>query len=244
MKLELKIFLSPEDTASKIAEEITELVTANSQENRNTLISLSGGSTPKTLFAKISDEFADKIDWNRVHLFWGDERCVPPDDEQSNYGMTKDYLLDNITIPAANVHRIRGEDDPAAEAVRIADEIKTFLPAVNDLPQFDLNILGLGEDGHTASLFPGKKLKNISERIAGVAVHPESGQKRISLTSEVISNSKQNIFFVTGDKKADIIYEIMSSKDSGKKYPAARIKAAEMLKWYLDEEAASKIKMP
>ncbi len=244
MKLELKIFLSPEDAASKITEEITEMVTANSLKNSDTFISLSGGSTPKTLFDKISDEFADKIDWKRVHLFWGDERCVPPDDEQSNYGMTKEYLLNNITIPEANVHRIRGEDDPAAEVVRIAEEIKTFLPAANDLPQFDLNILGLGEDGHTASLFPGKKLKNISKKIAGVAVHPESGQKRISLTSEVISNSKQNIFFVTGDKKADIIYEIMSSKDSGKKYPAARIKASEMLKWYLDEEAASELKMP
>lgn len=243
MKLEIKIFLSPEDAASKIAEEITEMVTANSMENNDTFISLSGGSTPKTLFNKISDEFADRIDWNRVHLFWGDERCVPPDDKQSNYGMTKDYLLDNINIPEANVHRIRGEDDPAEEAARIAEEIKTFVPFVNSLPQFDLSILGLGEDGHTASLFPGKKLKNIAEKTAGVAVHPESGQKRISLTSEVVSNSKQNIFFVTGEKKADIIYDIMSRKDSGKKYPAARIKASEMLKWYLDERAASKIKM-
>jgi 6-phosphogluconolactonase len=244
MKLEIKIFLSPEDAASKIAEEIQEIVSENVSEDRDTFISLSGGSTPKILFRKISDEYAERIEWNRVHLFWGDERCVPPDDDESNYGMTKEYLLKNINIPDINVHRIRGEEDPAAEAVRISDEVRKIVPNVNNLPQFDLSILGLGEDGHTASLFPGKKLKNISEGIAGVAVHPESGQKRISLTSEVISNSRQNIFFVTGEKKADILYKIMSKKDSGKKYPAARIKAAEMLKWYLDEEAAVKIKMP
>ena len=244
MKLEIKIFLSPEEAASKIAEEITEIVSGNLLEKRETFISLSGGSTPKTLFRKISSQYADSIEWNSVHLFWGDERCVPPDDDESNYGMTKEYLLKNINIPEANVHRIRGEEDPVQEAVRIADEVKKIVPILNNLPQFDLSILGLGEDGHTASLFPGKKLKNVSEGIAGVAVHPKSGQKRISLTSEVISNSKQNIFFATGQKKADIIYEIMSRKDSGKKYPAARIKAAEMLKWYIDEEAAGRIKIP
>ncbi len=244
MKLEIKIFLSPEEAASKIAEEITEMVSENSGENGDTFISLSGGRTPKILFNKISDEYADRIDWSRVHLFWGDERCVPPDNEQSNYGMTKEYLLDNINLPTANVHRIRGEEDPREETARIAEEISRIVPAVNNLPRFDLNILGLGRDGHTASLFPGKKLKNIAEGIAGTAVHPESGQKRISLTSDVISNARQNIFLVTGEKKADIIYEIMSRKDSEKGFPAARIKAAEMLKWYLDEKAASRIKMP
>ncbi len=244
MKLEIKIFLSAEEAAAGIAKEIMNMVSENSLEGRDTFISLSGGSTPKILFRKISDEYAESIDWNRVHLFWGDERCVPPDDEQSNFGMTKQYLLDNIKIPEANIHRMRGEEDPVKEAERIAAEIRRIIPEVNNLPRFDLNILGLGEDGHTASLFPGKKLKNIAEGVAGVAVHPESGQKRISLTNEVLSNAAENIFMVTGEKKADIIYKILSRKDSDKKFPAARVKAAEMLKWYLDEEAGGKIKEP
>jgi 6-phosphogluconolactonase len=242
LKLEIKIFISAEEVASKIAEELMDMVSENSGEGRNIAISLSGGSTPKILFEKISIGYADRIDWNKVHLFWGDERCVPSGDEQSNYGMTKKYLLDNIKIPDTNVHRIRGETDPAKEAARIADEIRKILPVVNDLPRFDLNILGLGEDGHTASLFPGKKLKTIADGIAGVAVHPGSGQKRISLTRELLSNAGQNIFMVTGEKKADIVYKIMSSKNSVKKFPAAEIRAADILKWYLDESAASKIK--
>ncbi len=244
MKMEIKIFISAEEAASKIAEEMMNIVSENSAEEKDTYISLSGGSTPKILFNKISEEYSDRIDWNRVQLFWGDERCVPPDDEQSNYGMTKQYLLDHINIPEGNVHRMRGEEDPVTEAARIAAEIRKVVPDANDLPRFDLNILGLGEDGHTASLFPGKKLKNIAEGIAGVAMHPESGQKRISLTAETLSNANQNIFMVTGENKAEIIYKIMSRKDSGKKFPAGRIRAAETLKWYLDEGAASKIKMP
>ncbi len=244
MKLEIKIFLSAEEAALKIAEEIIKMVSANSGEDRDTFISLPGGSTPKILFNKIAEVYADRIDWNRIHLFWGDERCVPPDDKQSNYGIAREYLLNNIIIPSTNIHRIRGEDDPMDEVSRIAFEIRQIVPAENKLPQFDLNILGLGKDGHTASLFPGKKLKYIAGGIAGITVHPESGQKRISLTSEVLSNAKHNIFMVTGEKKADIIYEILSRKDSEKDFPAARIKAAEMLEWYLDEEAAARIKMP
>jgi len=244
MKLEVKILLTPEEIAEQISRDIAFMVKDNAENNMGTFISLSGGNTPKILFRKMSEEFNDKIQWDKVHLFWGDERCVPPDNEESNYGMTRQYLLNNINIPEKNVHRIRGEDDPEKEAARIASEIDLIVPAANGLARFDLNILGLGEDGHTASLFPGKKLKNIAAKTAGVAVHPKTGQKRISLTLQVINNSKQNLFMVIGRKKADIIYEIMSRKDAGKHYPAGKVRAAEILKWYLDEAAASKIKMP
>ncbi len=244
MKLELKIFRTPEEIAFQISEELADLVENNAEKSRDTFISISGGSTPKILFIKLSDDFKHKINWKKLHLFWSDERCVPPEDDQSNYGMTKKYLLDNIDIPEKNVHRIRGEDDSGKEVSRVSAEIKRIVLNKNNLPRFDLNLLGVGEDGHTASLFPGKKLKNISDRICGVAVHPDSHQKRISLTYDVINNSAQNIFMVTGAKKADIIYEIMTIKDSFKRYPAARVKADEILKWYIDKEAAIKIKMP
>ncbi len=244
MKLEVKILLTPEEIAERISLDIASLVKGNAENNKETFISLSGGNTPKILFRKMSEGFRDKIKWDKLHLFWGDERCVPPDDEESNFGMAKEYLLNNIDIPEKNIHRIRGEDDPGKEAARIAAEINSIVPETDGLARFDLNILGLGEDGHTASLFPGKKLKNIAENTTGVAVHPETSQKRISLTLEVINNSKQNMFMVTGEKKADIIYEIMSRKDAGKRYPAGKVRAVEILKWYLDEEAASKIKRP
>lgn len=244
MKLEVKVFSTPEEIALQVAEEIEILVKGNADFNRDTFLSLSGGNTPKTLFGKLTDDFKTRIEWKKLHLFWGDERCVPPGDDQSNYGMTKDYLLDKVTIPEENIHRIRGENDPKREVGRIAEEISKIVPRKNNLPQFDMALLGLGEDGHTASLFPGRKLKNISEGIAGIAVHPQSGQKRISLTLDVLNNSRQNIFMVTGEKKAGIIYNIMSTEDPGKSFPAANIRAAEILKWYIDGEAAVEIKMP
>jgi 6-phosphogluconolactonase len=244
MKLEIKIFRDPEETAVQIAEDIADLVAQNAENNRDTFIAVSGGSTPKILFQRLSENFKAKIDWKKLHLFWGDERCVPPQDDQSNFGMTKKYLLDNVNIPDKNIHRIRGEDDPKMEVMRIAAEIDDTVPRENNLPRFDLNILGLGKDGHTASLFPGKKLKSISKRIVGIAVHPVSGQKRISLTREVINNSRQIIFMVTGEKKAGIVYEIMSKKNSESRFPAAKVRADEVLRWYLDDGAAAKIKMP
>jgi len=244
MKLEIKIFSSPENVAYQISEDVSDLINTNSESGKETFIALSGGNTPRILFKKLSENFKEKIDWKKLHLFWGDERCVPPDDDESNYGMTKKYLLNNIDIPDENIHRIRGEDDPELEVKRFAEEINNSVPSENTLPRFDLNLLGLGEDGHTASLFPGKKLKDISRQIAGIAVHPETSQKRISLTLDVISNSSQIIFMVTGKEKADIIYDIMSKKNAHKKIPAAKVKAINTLKWYLDEEAASKIKKP
>lgn len=244
MNLEIKIFLQPEDIAVQIAGEISDLIQRNSDNGRNTFIAISGGNTPKVLFKELAENFSEKIDWTRLHIFWGDERCVPPDDDQSNYGMTKQLLLDKVRIPDQNIHRVRGEDDPGTEVSRIAEEINSMVPHINDLPQFDLNILGLGEDGHTASLFPGKKLKNISKNITGIAVHPGTSQKRISLTLDTINNSAQVIFMVTGKGKEDIVYNVMRRKDSEKRYPASNVRADSMLKWYIDQEAAFKINMP
>jgi 6-phosphogluconolactonase len=245
MKLEIKIFLNPKELATQLAEDIKNIVFENSKRKKATYIALSGGNTPKVLFNTLTNfSYKDKIKWKNIHVFWGDERCVPPDDEQSNYGMTKKFLLDKIEIPAENIHRIKGEDNPSIEAQRIADDIKSTIPEHNQLPQFDINILGIGEDGHTASLFPGKELKEINAGIAGVAEHPETGQRRISLTYDVINNSIRNIFMVTGMEKAEIVFKMMTEKNAEFKYPASKIRAAELLQWYLDDEAASKIKKP
>ena len=168
------------------------------------------------------------INWQKVQIFWGDERCVPPEDEESNYGITKNLLLDKITIPKENIHRIKGADIPENEARRYASEIKTFVPVEGGLPRFDIILLGLGEDGHTASLFPRKELSAIAQNICGVAVKPHpagsEGQKRISLTKDTICNAEKIFFLVTGNKKAKILSEIINDAPVSENYPASEIK--------------------
>ncbi|MCA9734734.1 6-phosphogluconolactonase, partial [candidate division KSB1 bacterium] len=127
---------------------ITEIESAKRSANP-VHIALSGGNTPKLFFQKLADK-THEVDWSFVHFYWGDERCVPPEDEQSNYRMTQDFLLSKIDIPARNIHRLRGENDPVDEADRYAKELQTHLPEKSiDKPVFDWIILGIGEDGHT-----------------------------------------------------------------------------------------------
>jgi len=243
MKVEIKIFSNPEEIAEHIAVEIVELTSENSKKNLDSFIAVSGGHTPEVLFNRLSESpYREIIEWDRLHLFWCDERCVPPDDKESNFGMTKYYLLDKIGIPVKNIHRIEGENDPENEVKRISGEIKSIVPAINNLPGFDLTLLGVGTEGHTASLFPGRQLKNVSNNIAGIAEHQLTGQKRISLTYKVLNNSKEIIFMVTGKEKADIVYRILNERDSKNKYPAAMIGGVGKLKWFLDKEASLKIK--
>jgi len=201
-------------------------------------LALSGGSTPKIIFQTFVKDFKEKIDWKKIHLFWGDERCVPPEDEESNFGMTKKYLLNLINIPQKNIHRIRGENNPAEETEKYSNEIKKHVPFVNDLPLFDIITLGLGEDGHTASIFPDQMKLLTSEKICEVAVHPKSGQKRITLTGKVINNAEQVIFLITGGKKANIIKEVVESGEKDK-YPAAHINPVNgKLYFFIDKDAA------
>ncbi|MEL7342864.1 MAG: 6-phosphogluconolactonase, partial [Bacteroidota bacterium] len=169
-------------------------------------IALSGGSTPRLLFEYLSEHFRESIPWGDVHLWWGDERCVPPDHEESNYLMTKETLLKGVILPPENVHRIKGENSPADEAVRYANEMKKSIPQKNDLPVFDLIYLGLGTDGHTASIFPDRMDLLTSTDLTAVASHPESGQTRISLTGPVLNNARKIAFLVTGASKAELVY--------------------------------------
>jgi len=200
-------------------------------------IALSGGNTPRFIFQIIAADYKNKFDWNRIHLFWGDERCVPPDDNESNFGMTKKYLLDEINIPENNVHRIKGENDSETEAERYADEVKKNVKLKNGLPCFDLVMLGLGEDGHTASIFPNQMNLINSEKICEVAVHPSSGQERITLTGRVINNASVITFLVTGENKKEILKKVLVDKN--KTFPAEFIQPVSgELKFYVDEAAA------
>lgn len=201
---------------------------------------LSGGSTPKLLFDYLSERYPDSKLWQKVHFHWGDERCVPPGHEDNNYKMTKEHLLDKISIPDENIHRILGENDPLTEANRYSHELQTFLPMKNETPVFDLIILGMGADGHTASIFPHQMELLKSEKICDVAKHPESGQSRITITGNVINNAREVVFLVTGKSKQDKIQEIFSESGNWKAYPAAHIQPVSgNLKWFIDVEAGN-----
>lgn len=234
----IKISQSQAELARDFARELADLINNAGKRKKVLTIALSGGSTPGLLFSILGDHFSDSVSWEHVHFFWGDERCVPPEDPDSNYGMTKKTLFNKISIPSSNIHRIRGENDPEKEAVRYSKEITGFTLKRDGLPVFDLIILGLGEDGHTASIFPGQNDLLTSEKICMVSVHPVSKQKRVTITGSVINNADTIIFLVTGTYKAEMVSEIIE-RPGIVDYPAAFIEPVHgVLKWYLDIDAA------
>jgi 6-phosphogluconolactonase len=238
--MEIKIFKDGQQLAIAFADYLVNLI----NDKKGTLfIALSGGSTPKLLFALLAEEkYKNKIDWSKVHLFWGDERCVAPDHADSNYKMTNEQLLSKITIPKENIHRVYGENDPEGEAVRYSKEIMSVLPKENNLPVFDLVMLGMGEDGHTLSIFPHQMQLLESDKICEVAIHPDSGQKRVTLTGTIANNSKALAFLVTGKNKAEKVVEITKQQNGWNKYPSSYINPSNgSLYWYLDEAAAELI---
>ena len=205
-------------------------------------IALSGGSTPKEIFRILSSEYKDTIDWKKVQLFWGDERCVPPENSESNYCIAKQLLIDNVGLPEQNVFRIKGEEEPSGESIRYADIIRENVKTENGLPAFDLTMLGVGEDGHTASIFPNQTNLLNSDKICATAVHPESNQIRVTITGNVINNSKRIIFLVSGKSKSEILKRIFRDKNSSS-LPAENIVAKNgTLHWYIDQDAALLLK--
>lgn len=222
----------------------TDLLKEILSEKDKVTIALSGGSTPKSIFDYWAKNHVNDIDWSKIYLFWGDERCVSPTDEQSNYKMTKDHLLDFVSVPESNIFRIEGENDPVSEAKRYSEVLTKELNIVDTTPSFDIVILGMGDDGHTASIFPHEMHLWDSNDNCVVAIHPESGQKRVSITGKVINNAQKVLFLVTGANKAEKVKVIIESQDLVKDtYPAARVNPSSGdLTWYLDTEAAKLLK--
>jgi len=236
----VKIFSSPLELVEKFAEEMVKMINESANKRKPFSIALSGGSTPELLFTVLSNNYSESVPWNYVHMFWGDERCVSPDNTASNFGMTFRSLLSKIVIPAINIHRIRGEDDAQKEASRYSEEISLFTRKRDGMPLFDLVLLGLGEDGHTASIFPGHLELLDSDRICDVAFHPESQQKRITLTGRIINNADSVAFLVTGWNKNKIVEKILKKSQSALYYPAYFIVPVYgRLAWFIDQEAGS-----
>ena len=239
MSHSVRVFQTPDEMAQNFATILIKDLDRVEPDHFYT-IALSGGSTPELFYSVIGDHFSKSVKWENVHFFWGDERCVPPDSRESNYGMTRRSLFGKINIPESNIHRIRGEFNPAEEASRYALEIEKYTRKRDGLPLFDLIILGLGEDGHTASLFPSTPQLLDSEKICDVTSHPVSMQKRITLTGRILNNACRVAFLVTGGTKAEIVEKILNKSSSAQNFPASMIVPLYgELTWLLDKEAAS-----
>jgi len=240
MKPRCRIFKTPADVARYFAGELSEKINRAARKGKILNIALSGGSTPKILFSELASEYSQFTGWQNVNLYWVDERCVPPGDPESNYGMTKKLLIDAIDIPGHHVHRIRGEDDPELEAERYSREIMENVPSRRSIPVFDIIILGMGDDGHTASIFPGNEKLFSSDKICDTAIHPVTKQKRVTLTGKVINNAKEIFFLVTGIKKSSVISKIFSKNENSAMFPASHVKSnSGRTVWLIDEEAAN-----
>jgi len=232
-------FPSSEHLAHILAEKVLNLVRQSIITGRNFNVALSGGSTPRILFEHIAALYRDPGIWDNVGFYWVDERCVPPDHPESNYRMAREVLLRYLSHPYDRVFRMMGEEDPHMEAERYGRLVIEQVPNVKNLPAFDLILLGMGRDGHTASIFPDQMELLWTDSVCAVGVHPGSGQRRITLTGKVINNAENVFFLVTGQEKAGTAARIICEAGGYLDYPAAHIKPSRgILSWFLDDAAA------
>lgn len=219
--------------ATRIAAEIL-----RASHERDVHLSLSGGSTPKGFHALLAQE--PDINWKRTHIYFGDERTVPPDHADSNYRMARETLLDVVDIPEGNVHRMRGELPPDVAALDYDAQLRAAfgLATGSTPPQFDLQILGMGDDGHTASLFPGTAALGEHERWVVANEVPQHNTWRISLTWPVLNAARSTLFLVTGANKQDALQAVFDA-NARHRPPAARIQPAGELLWLLDSAAGA-----
>jgi 6-phosphogluconolactonase len=205
---------------------------------------LSGGSTPAAVYEMLGSKFQFSIDWKEIQLFWGDERCVPPDDSASNYAMTARTLLAKLDLKPSQVHRIQGELPAEAAARAYEDELRAhFGVADGDFPRFDLVLLGLGENSHTASLFPGSPAIHEGAHLAvAVEVDDPTQRHRITLTPPVINHATRVMFLVAGADKAQAVWNILKGPRDIDKFPAQLVAPdrGEVV-WLLDKAAAGLI---
>lgn len=234
----VQVFDTPEQLARAAAQFIADLAKASTEQRRFS-IALSGGTTPRRVYELLAtDEFSRQIDWRATHIFFGDERTVSSTHPASNYGMAKAALISRVPIPSANVHPISGEGDPRTNARDYVDELKSFFAGSNK-PRFDLVLLGMGEDGHTASLFLGTAA--LQERNAWVSANwvEQLNEFRITLTAPAINAAKNILFLVTGEKKSLRLAEVLRGPDQPEKSPAQLIKPDNgLLIWMVDKAAA------
>lgn len=205
-------------------------------------VALAGGNSPREAYQMIANEYASDVDWLRTHVFWGDERMVPPHDPQSNAHMAREALLNHVPIPSNHIHRIMGEHAPEEAAAAYNDELQHHFRG--STPRFDLILLGMGADGHVASMFPGTAALNETKRYA-VANHvPSLDAWRVTLTLPVINNASQVIIYVLGEDKGAMIKHVLGETvPEGEIVPAQLVNPLGELMWILDEAAGAHLRM-
>lgn len=238
---DIRIFPNALEAAQYLADELIADTTHYHAGKFN--VALSGGTTPGILFDELAKKDPHALSLKNINWFWGDERMVHPLDEQSNYRMFYQNLLSKIPVGFTRVFRVWGEEkDAELEATRYEKLLNNVLPKSGSYPVFDLVILGLGVDGHTASIFPDQWDLLISHKWIDLAFHPETQQKRLTLTGEVLKNAKNTVFLVTGSAKADVAREILLKEGQFKKYPASFVGSRHgKTTWIMDAAAAAKL---
>lgn len=238
----IRTFPGLEELGRAAAVRFSELARQRAQQGKVFSVALSGGTTPRTFLGTLATpEFSQRITWEGVHLFQVDERCVPPDHPQSNYRMIRGALLGPVPGAAESFHRMQAEqEDRDAASAEYAEEIKKALAAVEGgLPRFDLILLGLGSDGHTASLFPGSAALAESSRWVCPNYVEKLQMHRLTLTYPVLNAASEIVFLVAGSGKAEILRQVLEGPHDPEHYPAQGIHPTEgSVSWYLDRQAA------
>jgi len=244
-KFEIRILPNREELNVAAAREFVRLVKTAVNEKGMFSVALSGGSTPKGLYTLLADEdkpFRFQIPWERIHLFWGDERHVPPEHTESNYRMVDECLLSKGIVPPGNVHRIHAENlDATRAAADYEQTLRVFFEiGSSELPRFDLVLLGMGTDGHTASLFPGTDVLHEERRLVVAQRVEKFHAFRITLTPLVLNHAHNINFLISGSDKGEVLREVLQGNYSPKNYPAQLIHPSEgRLLWFVDQAAAS-----
>lgn len=245
----IKIFPDAESLISGAADFIAETAIRALAERGRFTLALSGGNTPKPVYARLATAaYRDRLDWNKIEIFFGDERCVPPDNPQSNYLMVRKTLLDQVPIPAGNVHRMRGEEEPEKAAAAYADDLQRLFggdAGAGEPPTevFDLILLGIGNNGHTASLFPGLAAVTGRKRWVMAQYVEVVGMWRLTLTPVVINAARQVAFLVSGADKAEVLHQVLEGPYQPVVLPAQIIRPHPgELRWLLDAPAAAKLR--
>jgi 6-phosphogluconolactonase len=242
--VQVTVFDDASQVARAAAERFVEIALGAIEARSRFSVALAGGSTPKRAYELLaSDEYKDRLDWTKVHIFFGDERCVPPDDAESNYRMANEAMLSRLPIPPQNVHRMQGVGDAVAGASLYEDELRTYF---NDAawPRFDLVFLGMGDDGHTASLFPGTLAVNEQQAWVTANWVEKMGAYRITLTAPVINHAAHVIFLITGENKAARLAEVLSGERGVEILPSQLINPLNgSLEWFVDKTASTHLSL-
>ncbi|MFC2138614.1 6-phosphogluconolactonase [Bacteroidota bacterium] len=239
MQPKVNIYQDQDEFAVNFTKKLVKLIETTIHENDACNIMLSGGRTPNFIYKYLASNFEKSIKWESVHFFWGDERCVPSDYPDSNFGEASKNLLKQINIPLTNIHPIVGESHPYLEADRYSTLMHKHFNVTNSIPSFDIIILGLGTDGHVASLFPDQLDIFNSNRLFEVTSHPDTGQQRITVTGKIINSAANIYFLVTGKNKAEVIRQILNKENKASKFPASMVNPElGNIQWFLDKEAA------